>query len=213
MREFKVYLFDFDGTLFNTEKSLIYVFEESFGAVGLSIDRNKVMEISRKPLPQTYQELHGDPLKIPKFQQVLWDVNNSKKSAELITPYLETMMVLNYLNNKYLPCAIVTSNSIGHVYDVLDMQHMPRDLFQAYVGIKEITKIKPDPQSIFIALKKLGYREDLKDVCYVGDGLNDVLAAKNAGVTPILIDRNDEYKDNDEIDCEIIHNLKELINR
>lgn len=213
MREFKAYLFDFDGTLFNTEKSLIYVFEESFGAVGLSIDRNKVMDISRKPLPDTYRELHGDPLKIPKFQQVLWDVNNSMKSAELIEPYDETMMVLNYLNNQFLPCAVVTSNSIGHVYDVLKLQNMPRDLFQAYIGCKETNKVKPDPTPLLLALKKLGYKDDLKDVCYIGDGKNDVLAAKNAGVTPILIDRLDEYGEDDEIDCEIIHNLKELIMR
>ena len=214
MREFKAYLFDFDGTLFNTEKSLIYVYEEAFGAVGISIDRSKVMDMSRKPLSDVYREHHGDPLKIPKFKEVIWDANNSMKSAELIEPYDEIMMVLNYLNNKFLPCAIVTNNNIGHIYDVLKLQNMPQDLFQAYVGITEITKCKPDPQSIQLALKKLDYRGKLQDVCYIGDGKNDVLAAKNAGVTPILIDRLNEYNEEDEeIDCEIIHNLKELMVR
>ena len=37
------------------------------------------------------------------------------------------------------------------------------------------------------------YHGDKKDVCYVGDSVNDCLAAVNAGVVPILLDRNDEY--------------------
>ena len=39
------------------------------------------------------------------------------------------------------------------------------------------------------------YHGNKKDVCYVGDSLNDCLSAINAGVVPILLDRDDEYVD------------------
>ena len=47
-----------------------------------------------------------------------------------------------------------------------------------------------------------------KDVCYVGDSLNDCLAAINAGITPILLDRDDEYLSSPYIR---IKSLKELL--
>ena len=55
----------------------------------------------------------------------------------------------------------------------------------------------------------LKYEGDKKDVAYVGDAMNDVLAAKAAGVVPILLDRNDEFKDSPEYIR--IKSLKELL--
>ena len=41
----------------------------------------------------------------------------------------------------------------------------------------------------------IGYKGDKKNVCYVGDSLNDCIAATKAGIVPILLDRNNEYSD------------------
>ena len=63
------------------------------------------------------------------------------------------------------------------------------------MGNREAPNPKPNPEPILTALEMIGYKGDKKDVCYVGDSLNDCLAASNAGVVPILLDRDDEYKD------------------
>ena len=72
---------------------------------------------------------------------------------------------------------------------------MQKDFFKEIVGNKEAPIPKPNPQPILKALEMLNYQGDKKDVCYVGDSLNDCLAATNAGITPILLDRDNEYPD------------------
>jgi putative hydrolase of the HAD superfamily len=55
---------------------------------------------------------------------------------------------------------------------------------------------KPDPNIFFHALKKAGIGGD--KVIYIGDRyVEDVLGAREAGITPILFDRARQYKDKD----------------
>ena len=59
------------------------------------------------------------------------------------------------------------------------------------------------------ALELIRYKGDLSKVVYVGDSLNDVKAAVNAKIKPILLDRLDEfdeYKDR----FEVIKSLDEI---
>ena len=90
---------------------------------------------------------------------------------------------------------IVTSNNIPHVRDVLKKFDMQKDFFSVLVGNREAPNPKPSPEPILKALEMINYQGDKKDVCYVGDSLNDCISAVNAGIVPILLDRDDEYKD------------------
>ena len=54
----------------------------------------------------------------------------------------------------------------------------------------------------------LNYQGDKKDACYVGDSLNDCIAATRAGIVPILLDRDNEYPDSEYLR---IRSLKELL--
>ena len=55
LKEYDIYLFDFDGTLFDTLESSIYVFEEAYRRIGVSIDRNKILGYTREPIPNSYK--------------------------------------------------------------------------------------------------------------------------------------------------------------
>ena len=72
---------------------------------------------------------------------------------------------------------------------------MQTDFFAVLVGNREAPNPKPSPEPILKALEMINYQGDKKDVCYVGDSINDCIAAINAGITPILLDRDDEYLD------------------
>ena len=89
---------------------------------------------------------------------------------------------------------IVTSNHATHVRDVLKKFDMQKDFFNVIVGNKEAPTPKPSPEPILKALEMIGYKGDKKNVCYVGDSINDCVAATKAGIVPILLDRDDEYK-------------------
>lgn len=208
MKKYKLYLFDFDGTLFNTEKALIFIFKEAFGSVGIEVKAEDSIRISRQPLPVTYKELHGDESRIPEFIAKIDELVNSKKSVEYTDKFSDTLELMDYIKKNSINAGIVTSNNIVHVKDVLNYFDVPTDTFKIYVGNKETDKVKPDPGPILVALEKANYKDDLSSVVYVGDAMNDVKAAKNAGVSAILLDRNNEYPDGDYIK---IHSLTELI--
>ena len=76
------------------------------------------------------------------------------------------------------------------------------------MGVKEAPNPKPSPEPILKALEMSNYQGDKKDVCYIGDSLNDCKAAINAGVVPILLDRDDEYPN---VPYKRIKSLKELL--
>ena len=199
MNKYKLYLFDFDGTLFNTEKALIFIFKEAFGSVGIEVKPEDSIRISRQPLPVTYKELHGDETRIPEFIKKIDELVNSKRSVEYTECFDDTMEFMSSIRNSGVQAGIVTSNNIVHVKDVLEYFSIPTDTFNVYVGNKETDKVKPDPGPIQLAIEFAGYEGELKDVVYVGDALNDVKAAKNAGITAILLDRRNEYPDGDYI--------------
>ena len=103
---------------------------------------------------------------------------------------------------------IVTSNNVPHVRDVLRKFDMQKDFFTVLVGNREAPNPKPSPEPILKALEMINYKGDKKDICYVGDSLNDCISAVNAGIVPILLDRDDEYKD---VPYKTIKSLKELL--
>ena len=85
---------------------------------------------------------------------------------------------------------------------------MQKDFFNVLVGNREAPNPKPNPEPILKALEMINYQGNKKEVCYVGDSLNDCLSAVKAGIVPILLDRSDEYADSS---YQRIKSLKELL--
>ena len=49
------------------------------------------------------------------------------------------------------------------------------------IGEKDVTNPKPDPEGILVAMKQL----KSKKAMYIGDGLGDIAAGKNAGIDTV----------------------------
>lgn len=208
MQKFQLYLFDFDGTLFDTLPSSKYVFLMSYKNIGIDINTNDVIGWTREPIPNSYARM-GAPQEL--FDSFMKDIDkyvNSQKSVDLIEIYDDTYDTIIDLRMDEADLGIVTSNNVLHVRDVLRKFDMQKDFFSVLVGNREAPTPKPSPEPILKALEMINYKGDKKDVCYVGDSLNDCLAAINAGITPILLDRDDEYLSSPYIR---IKSLKELL--
>ena len=67
MKKYKVYLFDFDGTLFDTSKGLNYVFKEAFKVAGVKVEDKDIPYLSRVPLKESFDTLGGDYNKADEF--------------------------------------------------------------------------------------------------------------------------------------------------
>lgn len=195
MDKYLLYLFDFDGTLFDTLPSSKYVFRKAYENIGMSLDEEQVLGFTREPIPDSYKRLGGPREKFSSFMDDIEKYVNSEESVRLTGIFDDTYDTIIDLRMDEADLGIVTSNNVPHVRDVLRKFDMQKDFFTVLVGNREAPTPKPSPEPILKALEMVGYKGDKKQVCYVGDSLNDCLSAVNAGIVPILLDRDDEYKD------------------
>lgn len=204
---YKLYLFDFDGTLFNTLESYFTLFEEAFKATGVRCSPEECLELTRIPLRDGFIKLGGKPEDFKVFVKKVNEYLETDECINLSKTYDDTIECIEYFNKKGIDIGIVTSNNIPHVKKVLDVFNISHDSFQVYVGNQESNKHKPDPEPILKAIEIGKYNLDKKDIVYIGDSKNDCLAAINAGVNPILLDRDHEY---DGVAYPTIHSLRDL---
>ena len=207
MKTFNTYLFDFDGTLVDSHDSLVKVFEGAYASVGITVPEGYVIRLMRIPLRQGYDELNApqDDESLKVFEKNIIALLDEEEVLRLTKVYEDTMPMLLRLSNRGARLGIVTSNNVKHVKDVLRHLNIDEKLFSVIIGNNETKKHKPNPDPIYKALEVLGISRD--GVCYVGDALDDKRAAVNAGVTPVLLDRHQEYEKEDGI---VIHSLNEL---
>ena len=193
MIDFDTYLFDFDGTLVDSHDSLVEVFKGAYSSVGVEIDEAIVTHLMRVKLEVGYRELSApeDEEHIKIFADNIIRLLDDEDVLKLTKTYEDTKRTLIRLKENHKRLGIVTSNSRKHVKDVLRFIGLDEDMFSVIIGNLECKKHKPDPEPILNALKELGISNT--GVCYVGDGLDDMRCAVNAKVTPILVDRLNEY--------------------
>ena len=208
MRKFKTYLFDFDGTLVDSHDSLVEVFEGAYASVGVKVPEGYVLRLMRIPLFQGYKELSGptDDASIKVFSDNIISLLDEERVLKLTKSYADTVEALTRLKNEGATLGIVSSNNIKHMNDVLRFLHIDANLFSVIVGNDLTKKHKPNPDPIYKAMELLNLTNK-EEICYVGDALDDKKAAINAGVTPILVDRDRIYAHEDGI---VIKDLSEL---
>ncbi len=207
LKEYDIYLFDFDGTLFDTLESSIYVFEEAYRRIGVSIDRDKILGYTREPIPNSYKRVMGSMDGYPAFIKSIDELVFSDKVTQMAEIYSDTTSTIEELKKQGKVVGIVTSNAKSHIIDVLNRFDLTK-CFDIIVGNREAPVPKPSPEPILKALEFLKYKGSKNRVIYVGDSLNDAIAAKNAGISPLLIDRLNEFKDSG---YPVIDSLDEII--
>lgn len=210
MKQYKVYLFDFDGTLFDTLPSSVYVFKEAFKEKGVVLNDDDVLGYTRVPIPETYRQIVPNYKEedIEPFLNLITKLVCSKESNKRISIYGDTYETILDLKMSEATLGIVTSNNEHHVNDVLKLFDMEFGLFDVIVGNETEKEPKPSPKPILAAIKALRETFSKEEIVYVGDAINDVLAAENAGIDAILLDRNNEYSDEK---YQIINSLSELL--
>ncbi|HWL26277.1 MAG TPA: pyrophosphatase PpaX [Ureibacillus sp.] len=173
----KALLFDFDGTLLNTNDLIIqtfmHVLEERFPGQYKPEDCLRFIGPSLK---ETFEEITPNEVEemIEKYRQ--W---NHEHHDELITEFDGVIETLEELRALGIRLAIVSTKRRDTIKRGLSIMGA-NDYFEFLVGTEDVKNVKPDPEPVLLAIEKLGVSKE--DVMMIGDNHHDILAGKNAGV-------------------------------
>ncbi|MDO8740720.1 MAG: HAD family hydrolase [Candidatus Woesearchaeota archaeon] len=167
MLKIKAVIFDFDGVVIDSRARAFEVWEFAFKKF-----KKKDVKLDRDFFEADYKDL-AKKINISK--------NNLKEVEKLFfhskTPvylFKGIKRILNTLSKKY-KLALVSNNPPNRL-----KQYGIFNYFKAVIGIRSGIRLKPHPDMIHLALKKLGARPE--EAMFIGDMEGDILAGKAAGV-------------------------------
>ena len=194
-------IFDLEGTLvrspadshevirefrIKTGKKLVELGIPSYVLRGLAesanILRNRAFEyVDDHFRKKEAKRFHTEIDKFLKKYELNW-ANNS-------LPFPDTISVLGDLKTRRFRIGLVTNTSREAAERILSA-HQLLIFFDVIVTREDVKRIKPDPEGISLALKKLHTR----DFFFVGDIEHDSIAAKKAGGISIILNRGSSSK-------------------
>jgi HAD superfamily hydrolase (TIGR01549 family) len=187
MGDYEAFLFDLDGSLVGTHPVHRYmVVGNTLRELGLCANNELIdrfwFESVREVIIE--KDFGIDP-------KVFWPTYRKYDKPELRKRYTrpyDDVDFLQKLKHRGIKLGLVT----GAPQNILDIETSMLDVeFDAIVIAHDSNGIgqKPKPNGIDVCLDKLGVGKD--KALYVGNGEEDILAAKNAKVLDILIDRGE----------------------
>ena len=183
MRKIKAVLFDFDGTIMDTNTIILKSWQHTFNTVlGRDPVHEEIVATFGEPLDVTMAKLFPDR----DTHEMVETYRNYQRHIyrDAITMFPGTKEVILELKNRGYLVGIVTSRLWSsttqglYKFDIADM-------FDAVVSAEDTTIHKPDPTPCLLCLEKLGVKPE--EAIMVGDSKFDILCARNAGVKSVLV--------------------------
>jgi 2-phosphoglycolate phosphatase len=177
-------LFDFDGTLFDASAAIHRSFNTALGEAGhppwpmerlLPLIGRPLFEMFRIAVPDSTPEQRDGWIRV--YRATFLPI-----SVGLTRPLPGLQACVAALRRSGCRLGIVTNRSgsgARHILEGFDLA----DAFQTIVGLDDVTRPKPDPEPVQIALARLGVSAGASVL--VGDTPEDMAAARAAGVRAI----------------------------
>lgn len=179
--KYQAVLFDFDYTLGDSTESILASYTAALTAMGRPVPgREAVRRTVGYTLEDGYTMLTGDgnPERRREF------FRRFKAHAEPIM-VRDTVLcpgaaeLLNWLWESGVPAGIVSTKG-GDVLDGIFRKEGLRDRLSLIVGGQDVSRNKPDPEGLLLALERLG--KEKSAVLFCGDTVIDAETALRAGV-------------------------------
>lgn len=170
-------LFDFDGTLLDTNELIIQSFQFVLDAhYPGKFTRAHILPFMGPTLRESF--LSVDPSKTDQLIEEYrsWNLENHDR---LCTEFDGVKETLRKLKKRGLKMAIVSTKRNNMVWKGLDLLNIG-DLFDTVIGLDDVNNPKPDPEPILLALERLGSTPE--ESIMIGDNYHDIVGGKNAGV-------------------------------
>jgi len=174
-------LFDCDGTLVDSLGRATESFEHALDRVGAGkLPSGDLKHRFGQGADKILMELLGDELKAQKAFGLYLEHQAGLAMSTPLHPGIRDL--LNHLHHARVPMGIVTGRHAVDLALVLN----PHDLapyFSVLVADSDVARPKPAPDGLLLACQTLGLEPER--TLYVGDSVNDMLAARAAGCVAV----------------------------
>lgn len=208
MREYTLYLFDFDNTLFDTRCGIEAILREALPVLGVEYGPDSFDECLGLTMDQVYDRYMGDDRsRYRDFERSFMSVVMSDAYLGA-PPFPETARVLESLRARGKRIGVVSGKKAYKIVNLLKANGLD-GYPETVVGFDETERHKPFPDPILKGMSSFDVPED--ETVYVGDSPNDALAAEAAGVDCVIVDRHNQLSvEGIECTCQV-DSLDELI--
>lgn len=175
---FKNIIFDFDGVIINSHDVQVKALTESYKVVcgDGTPPYEDFFRLSGDSLKNIFRQLNLPQSMVPIYQQI------SRDNISLIKIHDGMIELLQKLNILGCKCALCTGKDRSRTIETLKYLNL-EDYFKSIVCSDDVQNPKPHPESLLYIMKKLNASKD--NTIMIGDGINDIKAAKNAGIKSI----------------------------
>ncbi len=171
----KAVLFDFDGTLINTNDLIFKSYEIAFQAVfNRRIEMDEILTLYGKPL---YSSLIKYGEEGERLYRVYREFNETHHD-ELAKPFPGVFEGIKKLAQNGYQLGIVTSKRHHLVNRGLELLNLT-DMFDVIITPEDTKETKPNPEPILLGCEKLAVLPE--NTIYVGDSIFDMEAGQAAG--------------------------------
>ena len=181
MKNYRLYLFDFDYTLVNSESAILKCFHITLDKTGW---------------PQRDDDTIRCTIGLPMLDAIkrVIDSDDDRQAREFLAVYKHeadrymtegthffphTVSTLQALRARGARIGIISSKTRSRIQEKVDRDNVP-ELIDHIIGSDDVSAHKPDPEGIRKALA--WFDVPPADVLYTGDSYVDASAAQNAGV-------------------------------
>lgn len=208
MREYTLYLFDFDNTLFDTRCGIEAILREALPVLGVEYGPDSFDECLGLTMDQVYDRYMGDDRsRYRDFERSFMSVVMSDAYLGA-PPFPETARVLESLRARGKRIGVVSGKKAYKIVNLLRANGLD-GYPETVVGFDETERHKPFPDPILRGMSFFDVPKD--ETVYVGDSPNDALAAEAAGVDCVIVDRHNQLSvEGIECTCQV-DSLDELI--
>lgn len=180
MKQYKLYLFDLDGTLIDSDQMLIETFRELYSIYRPSYHPSDdyIRQFSGPQITETLKK------EFPDLDQKAMMNEYRERSRKYYDQYVhmfpDAKELLETLNKRGICFAVITNKhkyATEYTYKLLGLEHL--NIFS--ICADDVKMLKPAPEGIEKAMEHFGVKNK-NEVIYVGDCYTDFISAHNAGV-------------------------------
>lgn len=179
----KAFIWDLDGTLFDSYPMIIPSLQETLEAAGFALSPEKIREIILRDSVSALMELGSEKTGLPfdTLMQRYKVVSEERLDRIVLLPGAKAL--LSYLRDKGIENHVYTHR--GATSEPVLINLGIREFFGEIITSVNGFARKPAPDALLYLREKLGY--PMKALCYVGDRRLDMDCALNAGMSCVLL--------------------------